>query len=130
MAWRRLLPLFLGLALVACEDTPAPTDAGVDGSDGGPPVVRCSPADDPDGDTISSLDEGTEDADGDGTPNDRDTDSDGDGYPDNLEDLFGTDPYSAASVPSVPLGALPVAVALFGFGLWGAARVRRRRSLD
>jgi len=82
MAWRRLLPLFLGLALCACEDSPAPTDAGVDGTDGGAPVVRCSPADDPDGDTISSLDEGTDDADGDGTPNDRDTDSDGDGFPD------------------------------------------------
>ena len=41
-----------------------------------------TPIDDSDGDRISDLDEGEEDPDGDGTPNDEDLDSDGDGIPD------------------------------------------------
>jgi hypothetical protein len=45
-------------------------------------VVRCSALDDPDMDFISSMDEGSEDVDGDGRPNSEDDDSDGDGIPD------------------------------------------------
>jgi len=43
--------------------------------------------DDPDGDGISTVDEGTGDTDGDGTPDYLDTDSDGDGVPDALEGI-------------------------------------------
>jgi hypothetical protein len=53
--------------------------------DGGTVVVRCEEGDDPDGDTISSLDEGPGDLDGDGRPSPFDDDSDGDGLPDALE---------------------------------------------
>ena len=44
-----------------------------------------TPIDDADGDRISDLDEGQEDVDGDGTPNDMDLDSDGDGISDSDE---------------------------------------------
>ncbi|MCS6856745.1 MAG: hypothetical protein NZM37_03445 [Sandaracinaceae bacterium] len=51
--------------------------------DGGPlPIIRCSPEDDPDNDTISSVDEGEGDVDGDGRPNFNDNDADGDGISD------------------------------------------------
>ncbi len=49
------------------------------------PTTRCGGGDDPDGDFISSFDEGTGDADADGIPNFEDTDSDGDGIPDAVE---------------------------------------------
>ncbi|MEM9067311.1 MAG: hypothetical protein AAGE52_02355 [Myxococcota bacterium] len=48
-------------------------------------VVRCGAADDPDGDFISSMDEGEGDIDGDGRPNSNDDDSDGDGLSDAVE---------------------------------------------
>lgn len=48
-------------------------------------VVRCSAADDPDDDTLSTMDEGDGDLDGDGAPNWNDPDSDGDGIPDSVE---------------------------------------------
>jgi hypothetical protein len=78
--------------------SPPPTlvhndDAGH--SDGGTVILRCSMADDPDSDTISSMDELSYDLDGDGSPdldvdhdgtnNDTDTDSDGDGFTDAME---------------------------------------------
>lgn len=78
------LSSFLGLVCLlvgmsACGNTGdnpgGDTDAGT--TDSGP-VLRCSSADDPDGDYISTMDEGTVDTDGDGTPNYQDTDSDGD----------------------------------------------------
>lgn len=61
---------------------PDPPDAS--GVDTGM-VLRCGGGDDADGDFISSLDEGTGDFDGDGTPNSEDTDSDGDGIDDAVE---------------------------------------------
>lgn len=86
MASLRRLALALGATLLAACEGPAPaTDGGVVGVDTGPPVVRCSPSDDRDMDTISALDEGTEDADGDGRPNHEDEDSDGDGLLDREE---------------------------------------------
>ena len=89
MAWSRrssvaCLSIALGLSVAACGGPPDPADSGP-GADGGPPVVRCSPADDPDMDTISSVDEGSDDADGDGVANSDDPDSDGDGFPDSAE---------------------------------------------
>ncbi|MEM1415435.1 MAG: hypothetical protein AAGH15_11060, partial [Myxococcota bacterium] len=75
------LPLLLSLALaLACGDAARPsggTDAGVDSGSGGPCVGG-----DADEDTISTADEGAEDADGDGIPNASDPDSDGDFIPD------------------------------------------------
>ncbi len=72
--------LLLGVPLGACTTTTSTPDAGMsDPRDGGDVIVRCSPRDDPDSDTISTMDEGTGDADGDGIPNSEDTDSDGDG---------------------------------------------------
>ncbi len=73
--------LVLITLLGACNSGTHPdSDAGQTIPDSGPPVVRCAGGDDPDMDTISSMDEGTGDPDGDGTPNDHDTDSDGDGF--------------------------------------------------
>lgn len=69
----------------------------------------------------------TADPDGDTIPNWLDLDSDGDGFSDTFENLFGTDPYSAAAFPAVPLGAAPMGAALALLGVWGATRVRRRR---
>ncbi len=85
MSWiRRLALLALGLTIFAvagCSgDKTGTADAGGGGDAG--PVYRCNGADDPDHDFISSADEGTGDADGDGTPNYLDNDSDGDGIPD------------------------------------------------
>jgi len=82
MAWRRFFLVALAPAfLIACGDSnPEPTDAGPLPVDAGEVVVRCSPADDRDMDTISALDEGTDDPDGDGIGNDQDDDSDGDGF--------------------------------------------------
>lgn len=68
--------LLFGLLLGGCDEGDAARDAGV--FDAG----RCGEGDDPDGDTISSRDEGDGDADGDGIPNWLDPDSDGDGIPD------------------------------------------------
>ncbi|MCA2976911.1 MAG: thrombospondin type 3 repeat-containing protein [Myxococcaceae bacterium] len=61
------------------------------------PLVRADdrPLQDSDNDGIRDTDEGFQDADGDGTPNQLDTDSDGDGLPDALE--AGDD--SPATVP-------------------------------
>lgn len=79
------LTAFLGLVCAllgtsACGgDTnggPGDTDAGMNSDSG--VILRCSSADDPDGDYISTMDEGTVDSDGDGTANYQDTDSDGD----------------------------------------------------
>lgn len=74
-------------ALCGCgdDDGTTPDDAGSPDTGGGGPVVRCSSDDDPDGDYISSMDEGSADPDGDGTGNDRDDDSDGDGFSDRDE---------------------------------------------
>ena len=47
--------------------------------------VLCSPEDDVDGDTVSSVHEGEGDLDGDGLPNYLDPDSDGDGISDEVE---------------------------------------------
>ena len=60
------------------------TDMGMTNVDMGP-ITRCGPGDDPDNDTISSMDEGTADPDHDGVPNDHDPDSDGDGILDSVE---------------------------------------------
>lgn len=84
--WLGCLLVVAGVGLTACGDsggTPAERDAG-GGSDSGV-VLRCSAADDPDGDFISSMDEGTADPDGDGRPNSDDDDSDGDGLLDRDE---------------------------------------------
>ena len=72
------------LAVVAgCgDDDGAPADGSV--GDAGI-TIRCSSADDRDGDFISALDEGDGDPDGDGAPNSNDPDSDGDGIPDAVE---------------------------------------------
>jgi hypothetical protein len=70
----------------------------------------------------------TSDPDGDTVPNWLDTDSDDDGFSDAFENIFGTDPYNAGSVPSVPVAAAPAGVALLLLGMWGAARVRRKRT--
>lgn len=76
---------FLLAALTACGDgsTRMDRDSGLPGADDArTPVVRCSALDDPDNDLISSMDEGSDDLDRDGRPNDRDDDSDGDTIPD------------------------------------------------
>ena len=85
MAWYRCLAVLIAFlvvsALIGCGDDGAtPVDAG--GATDSPMIIRCSSADDPDGDYISSLDEGVGDIDGDGRPNSNDDDSDGDGIPD------------------------------------------------
>ena len=108
---------------------------------------------DGDGDGISDMAEGTDDADGDGAPNYLDADSDGDGIPDRdegeadpdhdgltnaldtdsdndgvsdtLEVLYGTNPYDAASTPGVPLAWWPISLALLAAAVW-ALRPRRR----
>lgn len=83
---RQIVPFFASvLFLAACggsEETPnrdggANEDAAV--------IRRCALGDDPDADSISTMDEGEGDADGDGTPNHLDTDSDGDGLSDRDE---------------------------------------------
>ena len=92
MAWSQRIRLSLALGLsgaailvAGCNDpgtvTPG-TDSGPRPVDAQMMTVRCSAADDPDMDFISSMDEGDGDADGDGTPNFRDDDSDGDGVSD------------------------------------------------
>jgi hypothetical protein len=78
-----ILVALLGVPLGACDGPADPgDDSGTIRIDGGPPIVRCGPVDDPDADYISADHEGSDDADGDGTPNDRDADSDGDGFTD------------------------------------------------
>jgi len=82
---RRLATLSLICAFAgACSSTNNPSDdAGhITGTDSGPTMVRCGAGDDPDSDNISTLDEGTDDADSDGAPNSTDPDSDGDGIND------------------------------------------------
>ncbi len=75
--------LALAFGVAGCGDDDGGTvDAG--GTDASA-VTRCSGADDPDGDFISSMDEGDGDADADGRPNSSDEDSDGDGIPDRVE---------------------------------------------
>lgn len=71
----------LGGALWGCDGSAGPHAA----VDSGAAVLRCSPSDDVDEDTISNEDEGDGDPDGDGIPNHEDTDSDGDGLPDAVE---------------------------------------------
>lgn len=75
-----VLVALAGALVIGCGDddvTSRPTpDGGTD--DTGRPVVRCSSADDPDTDSISTGDDGLDDRDGDGRPNFEDTDSDGD----------------------------------------------------
>lgn len=76
-------PALLALLVAMGCDGSAQPDSGPNSPDGGgAPVVRCSSIDDPDGDRISSSDEGEEDPDGDGIPNYLDDDSDGDGFSD------------------------------------------------
>ncbi len=83
----RALALFLlpvAISQLGCSG-PAPVDPDsgpTPREDAGRPTVRCTAADDPDMDFISTMDEGTGDADGDGIPNHQDTDSDGDGFSD------------------------------------------------
>lgn len=81
MTLRRPGTLAAFVLLTACTTSNAAPDSGP-ARDGGAPVARCSPLDDPDMDTISSMDEGMDDADGDGIPNHLDEDSDGDGLSD------------------------------------------------
>lgn len=66
-----------------CDSTSSGPDAGL--LPDVPLTMRCSATDDPDMDAISSSDEGTDDVDGDGLPNDHDPDSDGDGLSDAIE---------------------------------------------
>ena len=75
------------LGFAGCGPTPpASTDGGTTTRPDAPMVaVRCGSLDDPDGDFISSMDEGTGDVDGDGRTNDQDDDSDGDGLTDAQE---------------------------------------------
>ncbi len=101
MALSRRIVFFGSLvALAGLTGCPGPDDphANPDAAHGDAsvgPVIRCSRADDPDMDNISSMDEDlgdsdgdgipNPDADGDGIPNRLDTDSDGDGVPDVTE---------------------------------------------
>lgn len=79
-----VISVFCLCLFVACGDDDGGSDAGT--RDSGPGTdtgtERCGGGDDPDGDFISSMDEGTDDTDGDGIPNNMDTDSDGDGIDD------------------------------------------------
>ena len=72
---------------------------------------------DSDRDGMSNSDEGTDDTDGDGIPNYLDIDSDGDGVLDQLEVVFGTDPYDAGDMASLPLHSWPLVLALLGASL-------------
>ncbi|MCB9600652.1 MAG: hypothetical protein H6721_15260 [Sandaracinus sp.] len=76
--------LALALPLAGCGDDDGPERVDASTSDGSV-AVRCGSADDPDGDTLSTMDEGEGDPDGDGLPNWNDPDSDGDGIPDAQE---------------------------------------------
>lgn len=78
-----LARVMLTLAALGCGNAPTPSTP-----DGGPldgSVLRCSSADDADGDLVSTEDEGTGDPDGDGVPNALDPDSDSDGRSDRDE---------------------------------------------
>ncbi len=81
--------LFLLCSFAICAFAVSCSGASNPGGDAGPDipavVIRCSPADDPDADSISTMDEGDGDPDADGLPNFRDTDSDGDGISDRDE---------------------------------------------
>lgn len=88
--------LVLAALAVACSGaSPLTHNDDASQSDAGTVVVRCSMPDDPDRDSISSMDERAYDVDGDGTPdldvdrdgttNDLDSDSDGDGFLDAME---------------------------------------------
>lgn len=72
-----LLVCTLGIAGCPGTDPPMGEDTGPSRTDS-PVVLRCSPTDDPDSDTISTEDEGSADTDMDGTPNSSDDDSDAD----------------------------------------------------
>lgn len=79
----RVATALIALATIACGNAPpasTPDGGAPDGS-----VVRCTPADDVDGDLVSSEDEGTGDLDGDGRSNATDDDSDADGRSDRDE---------------------------------------------
>jgi hypothetical protein len=81
--WRKTPAVFLSIALaLAGCDGGSGDDRDSGSGDGGPPIVRCGPLDDPDGDYLSTADEGSSDPDGDGIANSMDDDSDGDGFPD------------------------------------------------
>jgi hypothetical protein len=78
-----LLLLAVPLALAGCpESSTGDVDAAILRVDSFMPIVRCGPADDPDSDYISGMDEGDGDPDTDGMPNGSDPDSDGDGVSD------------------------------------------------
>jgi len=79
--WTCALAVLGTCELAGCGDDPS--DSGADGGDGG--IIRCGIGDDPDTDFISSIDEGSEDIDGDGVANATDDDSDGDGIADSEE---------------------------------------------
>ncbi|MCS6797281.1 MAG: hypothetical protein NZ898_01910 [Myxococcota bacterium] len=74
----------VGLGSSGCGGGEDRADGGdpIDGGTEGGVVLRCGAGDDPDGDFISSMDEGSSDADGDTQPNAEDRDSDGDGFED------------------------------------------------
>ncbi len=82
----RLLTLLSAVALIACGEDARITrdDGGTSTTDGGL-IAGCNAANDSDGDGIADDLEGTEDLDGDGTPNHMDLDSDGDGIDDATE---------------------------------------------
>jgi len=83
----RSLVLCVAAAAIAvgCSSGNRPGPGGRDGGGDTGPVNRCDSMEDTDGDGLWDDYEGTEDRDGDGTPNYLDTDSDGDGLADNVE---------------------------------------------
>ncbi len=81
------LSLTLALGAVSCSSKSSTgDDSGVTNADSGPVVQS-----DQDGDSILDFQEGTDDADGDGLPNDQDKDADGDTIRDAVE-AGDTDP--------------------------------------
>jgi hypothetical protein len=93
MPWiTRLTICLLLVGLTGCNDgrrgggSSDDDDAGLDDDDTtSDDDDDAAASSDLDQDTISDLDEGTDDTDGDGTPNQEDTDSDGDGISDAVE---------------------------------------------
>lgn len=83
--------------------------------------------DDSDGDGIPDDVENAApaDPDGDGIPNALDLNSDGDSMDDATELRWGTNPYDAANPDSLPVAAIPFALALLGAGTLAVRRFRR-----
>ena len=85
---------------------------------------------DADGDGIPDEVEGTDDIDGDGIPNYLDLDSDDDGLSDQLEWIFGSDPYYAASIANVPLGRRTTLLFLAVLGAMSILALATRRYVE